>query len=382
MRCRSECDHAGLTICTVSAIILAGAKDLKGIAMKTIRLATAALVLVCAQSASAEEAYSDNRSSAADLIRSLYNAVNHHEFARAFEYYATPPAKDFASFEAGYNHTVRVDVITGDVTSDGTAGTMYYNVPTAIKATDDKGGSKVFLGCYTVKAVSASVQEPPFRPFQIDKGALKPGKADDFTTYSLPKCGDAPADEMPAKVTVDTVKATFIAQQQGYCQKVEETRAGLNEPHEYKIKYKQAGAEAADPLMEVSLFVFDCTMAAYNESQVFYLTDSYGSEVNLLSFAEPHLAITYENDDVESKKLKSLSVEGYTSTNALTNADFDEKTNSITSFSKWRGIGDASSSGTWVFAEGQFVLKDFAVDPTYDEDQNPVSIMENGKLKK
>ena len=133
-----------------------------------------AVLLACMAGgfAHASDSYSDNRSSAVDLVRSLYNAVNHHEYARAYDYFASPPAKDFAAFQAGYDHTTRVDVITGAVTGDGAAGSTYFTVPTAIKATDDKGGSKVFVGCYTVRAVNGAVQEPPFRPLQIYKGEL------------------------------------------------------------------------------------------------------------------------------------------------------------------------------------------------------------------
>ena len=339
-----------------------------------------AVLLACMAGgfAHASDSYSDNRSSAVDLVRSLYNAVNHHEYARAYDYFASPPAKDFAAFQAGYDHTTRVDVITGAVTGDGAAGSTYFTVPTAIKATDDKGGSKVFVGCYTVRAVNGAVQEPPFRPLQIYKGELKPAKADDFAVYNLPTCGEAANVEAPQKATVEDATARFVVEQQGHCDKVEETRGGANEPHAYKIRFAQAGAAADEPLSEVSLFIFDCTMAAYNETQVFYLGDTSGSGLTLLSFAEPHLEIKYL--DADSAKLKSMAVDGFSATTELVNSEFDAKTNTITSFNKWRGIGDASSSGTYAFVDGQFVLKDYAADPTFDEQQNPVSIVKNGKL--
>lgn len=240
--------------------------------MNSVIGATAALFLAGSASAFAEDAYSDNRSSAEDLVRSLYNAINHKEYARAFDYFATPPTKDFATFQAGYEHTARVDVLTGEVSGDGAAGSTYFQVPTVIKATDDKGQATVFLGCYTVRAVNGGIQEPPFRPYQIEKGELKPGKADGFASYALPKCSDvadAGNDEAP---TIQDAKDRFIAEQEGHCQKVEETRGGLNEPQIYKIAYRQEGAAASDPLTELSLFVFSCSMAAYNESQVFYLS--------------------------------------------------------------------------------------------------------------
>ena len=199
--------------------------------------AFALVFMLLVTSARADDGYMDNRSSAADLVRSLYNAINLHEYARAYDYFSTPPAKDFATFQAGYDHTAHVDILTGEVTSDGAAGSTFYNVPTAIKATDDKGVSKVFLGCYTVRAVNGSIQEPPSRPFQIDKGALKSGKADDFQTYALPKCGDASAASDESPPTIADAKARFIADQDGRCQKIEETRGGINEPKKYQIKF-------------------------------------------------------------------------------------------------------------------------------------------------
>lgn len=344
------------------------------------RIALSIISLLPASHAYASDAYLDNRSSAADLVRSLYNAINLHEYARAYDYFSTPPAKDFAAFQAGYDHTARVDVLTGEITGDGAAGSIFYNVPTAIKATDDKGASKVFLGCYTVRAISSGTQEPPARPYQIDKGTLKPGKADDFAVYALPTCGDAAvAVGDDTKPTIDDAKARFIAEQNGHCMKVEETRGGINDPIQYKIKYQQEGAASTDPLTEVSLFVFDCTLAAYNVTQVYYLSETSGNMLNLLSFPEPHLDIKYVGED--SVKLKSMSVDGFDATHELTNSEYDEKTNSISSFAKWRGIGDAASNGTWVFVDGQFVLKDYDVDPTYDEQQNPVTLIKNGKIK-
>jgi len=336
------------------------------------------LVVLANSRTFAEEAYLDNRSTADDLVRSLYNAVNHHDYARAFDYFATPPAKDFAAFQSGYEHTARVDVITGEVTGDGAAGSIYLSVPTAIKATDDKGTSRVFVGCYTIRQINGPIQEPPYRPLQIDKGTLKPAKPDDFNTYNLPKCDGAASEPDNALPTIEDAKARFIADQNVHCPKVQETRAGLNEPQVHKIKYAQTGANANDPLTEVELFSFVCMMAAYNENEVFYLSDSSGRELHLLSFAEPHLDLKYE--DEESKRLKSMKVDGFTASIDLVNAEYDEKTNSISSFSKWRGIGDASSNGTWIFAGGQFVLKTYDVDPTYDEEQNSIAIFSNGQM--
>ena len=338
----------------------------------------ALVFMLIVTSAHASDRYQDNRSSAADLVRSLYNAINLHEYARAYDYFSTPPAKDFKAFLAGYEHTARVDVLTGEITGDGAAGSIFYNVPTAIKATDDKGVSKIFLGCYTIRAVNGAVQEPPSRPYQIEKGALKLGKADDFQVYALPKCGDALADTAESAPTLEDAKTLFIASQKGNCQKVEETRGGINEPAVHEIKYNYAGAASDEPEQVLKLYVFQCTLAAYNETQVYYLQDSTG--LRPLSFSEPNMVIKHKAGDEEGKTLESMKVRGFTATTELVNSEYDPATKTITSFSKWRGIGDASSNGTWKFVEGQFVLDDYSVDPTYDEEMNSISVFSNGQV--
>ena len=139
------------------------------------------------------------------------------------------------------------------------------------------------------------------------------------------------------------------------------------------------GSDKSEPDTKVTLYVFECSMAAYNASEVFYLFDALG--LHRLSFAEPHMDITYKPGGEQDSKLKSMKVGGFTATEQLINAEFDDKTNSISSFSKWRGIGDASSNGTWVFDDGQFVLKDYDVDPTYDGEQNSITVIQGGKIK-
>lgn len=343
-------------------------------------LAWAVLSVLLMGLADAETTYKDDRSSAQDVVRSLYNAINRHEYARAYDYFAAPPAKDYATYEAGFADTDHVDVLLGTVSPDGAAGKTYYAVPTAIKSTDTKGNSEYFAGCYTVVAVNGGIQEPPFRPFQIDKGALKPIKKDDFVSYSLPKCGTEPELDKNDP-SVENAKALFTTEQRGHCAKIEDTLAGLNEPAIYTLKYRDEGAAADQPDRIVVLYVFSCELYAYNESSVFYVHDDVEG-LRLLSFAEPHVVTTHPKGDDEGAKLASIKVEGFTSTTSLINADFDEKTRTITSFNKWRGIADASSNGSWRFDHGEFILSDYDVDPTYNGEMDSLSIMKDGKLQK
>ncbi len=335
-----------------------------------------------AQPTQADEPYLDDRSDAVQLIRSLYNAVNRHEYARAFDYFSSPPAKSFEAYVQGYADTEAVAVITGEVLADGAAGSTYFTVPTAIRAEDAKGGTSYFSGCYTVRAVNASVQDPPFRPLRIESAKLKVSKADSYNRYSLPECGDggSTAEEGPPDdaTLLAQAKAAFGAEMAKQCDKTAETLGGANEPDVFKIGYKPDYAGADEPETIYTLFAFACSMAAYNSSEVYYGHDSV-SGLRRVSFASPHLAITYA--DEENAALKSMVVEGFTSDDMLTNSEYDPATRSIHHFAKWRGIGDASSNADYRFVEGQFVLTTYDVDPTTDGEMNAYSIVKDGKVQ-
>ena len=83
-------------------------------------------------------------------------------------------------------------------------------------------------------------------------------------------------------------------------------------------------------------------------------------------FATPELDVRYADGDKEAK-VESVTIIGYTADDGLVNSFYDEKTMTIQSHDKWRGLGDASSSGTWLFRNGDFTLVKYDVDASYDE---------------
>ncbi|MCB9993944.1 MAG: DUF1176 domain-containing protein [Hyphomicrobiaceae bacterium] len=112
------------------------------------------------------------------------------------------------------------------------------------------------------------------------------------------------------------------------------------------------------------LYRFHCFNGAYNAIHVYYGADQY-EEVHQVFFAVPSFDVKYENDDDESKNYK-VTVNGFTAYDQLVNSEVDPATQSIHEYSKWRGLGDASSEGLWVFEQGRFVLKYYDIDPSYD----------------
>jgi hypothetical protein len=343
--------------------------------MKHAYAAALACALVHPQLAAADDDYLDNRSDAAVLVRSLYNAVNRKEYARAWDYFGDQkPAASYQKFVEGYASTARVEVATGAISEEGAAGSIYYQLPVAIRATDAKGEAKVFAGCYTARLLQPANQEPPFRPMQIEKGALKPASADGPLSDALPEsCGDAPptkADATRAKI-ITAFKAAYADTCQTLMSNAE---PGAADPEVHVLKFRYKYEADSDPEREARLYKFNCGWGAYNSNEVYYLADDSG-EFRQLQFATPDLDIRYDDPD-EQKKLNSMTIIGYTAADQLVNSEFDENDKSLTSFSKWRGIGDASSIGKWIFRNGDFTLVRYEVDPTTDEEINPETVLD------
>jgi hypothetical protein len=114
-----------------------------------------------------------------------------------------------------------------------------------------------------------------------------------------------------------------------------------------------------------------CGYGAYNFTTIWFIENAYDGLIPL-HFTQPVVDVTYADDTDET--IEQMRVTGFNSVPALVNSNYDVETRTITNFSKWRGLGDASSSGTWVFHEGRFVLTRYEVDPTYDADINPVVV--------
>jgi hypothetical protein len=127
----------------------------------------AALLALAATPAVAEDpTYRDDRSDPAAIVRSYYNAVARHEYARAWSYFGDDkPVPAYDAFVAGYAGTASVEIDLGEVTTEGAAGSLYGSVPLALAATAPDGTVEVFAGCYTT------------RQLEIVSGSLAPAKA-------------------------------------------------------------------------------------------------------------------------------------------------------------------------------------------------------------
>ncbi len=301
--------------------------------------------------------YVDDRSKPDALLKSLYNALNSHEYARAWSYFETGPAENFEAYASGFEQTETIRLLTGAAEADGTAGTTFWRVPAAIEATDKQGKASVFAGCYTIKLVSPTAQDAPYRPMIIEKASIKPSVG--TLEESLPaNCGGDAAPVSPDAKLVGDARTMILASGLG-CDA--DAVAGDPEIHALEWNYNSDAADA--PKRESKVLRFTCRTAAYNVVDTFVLWDA-DEGVRPISFAEPELDIRYEDEAQE--KLKSISVMGMKASRELVNASIEPAEQAIYSASKWRGVGDAGSSGKWIFRDGTFTLIFFEVDPTYD----------------
>ncbi|MCO6186342.1 DUF1176 domain-containing protein [Rhizobium sp. L1K21] len=134
----------------------------------------------------------------------------------------------------------------------------------------------------------------------------------------------------------------------------------------YLLKWKDTSYDPAGEDREGTLYEVFCAAGAYNFI-VAYLFANKDSPASLIALPMPLFDYAYEDgDDTMTKLEREPTLKGFSAELLLVNPSFDPETMTLTSFNKWRGLGDAWSSGTWKFENGQFVLQDFTVDPTYE----------------
>lgn len=163
-----------------------------------------------------------------------------------------------------------------------------------------------------------------------------------------------------------------------YCDEIENDPTGSGY-EQWEITYQPDWTDDEEQKETVTLIQIYCFSGAYNISYNYYLHDEYQG-VRPLAFAAPTYDVEYENDDYEAAVL-GITVTGYSASRELVNGGFDFDTLTLTDHSKWRGLGDASSGGTWVFEQGNFTLVTYEVDASYDGEMNPETLVDFRKSK-
>lgn len=128
-----------------------------------------------------------------------------------------------------------------------------------------------------------------------------------------------------------------------------------------------------DPV-PVTLWEFRCNIGAYNVQTVF-LKDSESEGLVPLSFARPDLDVVLEDPENYEGPVKEVRIAGYSANPYVVNATVDAAAGTISEYSAWRGIGDASSAAVWTLVDEGFRLTRFDVDPTYDGEVTPKTLV-------
>lgn len=314
--------------------------------------------------------YLDDRSSPAQLIHSLYNAINRREYGRAYGYFSTPPAASYEAYEAGFADTEQVEVLTGVAFADPGAGTTHYTLPVAIRSTNAKGENKVFAGCYTLTLSSPSAQTTPFTPLNINEGKLQPAEGE-LKDVLPTRCSD---DEEPRTEEALLLEQASVMFETAFGSACNAALAPEETPQHHRLTFRYSYASEGAPDEVAHLFRFFCDRGAYNAIHVYLMMDEAGV-MKPLSFATPELHIEYEDDDSD-KAATDLRIVGFQTDSMLINSDYDPETFTISSHAKWRGIGDAFSAGKWLFRQGKFSLVRYDVDPSTDGEIEPITVLD------
>ena len=82
----------------------------------------------------------EDRGTPVSLLTSYFNAINHKEYRRAWEYWENPPNPSYEDFVQGYSETMSVFLAVSPPTFiEGAAGSQYVRVPSLMIATHTDG---------------------------------------------------------------------------------------------------------------------------------------------------------------------------------------------------------------------------------------------------
>jgi len=143
---------------------------------------------------------------------------------------------------------------------------------------------------------------------------------------------------------------------------------------------REVSVDGSSGPQTVTTFEFACDIGAYNEVRAF-LMNTQTDGLLPASFPAPvpdvHYVETAENvGDLYAGPVDRIDIRGYIARPTLTNPSVDEATGQITTWEKWRGIGDASSSGVWDLTPDGYVLRRYDIDATYDGVNNPMTVLD------
>lgn len=138
--------------------------------------------------------------------------------------------------------------------------------------------------------------------------------------------------------------------------------------HELQIGEESAARQAL-------LIGFPCQKGAYNQTEVFLMADQHGIITEVL-FPSPAVEVVWPDDD-QSQPPLSVTVTETRDLREVVNPDYDPASRMMRERNKWRGQNDAYSLTEWSYKDGRFQLVHFAVDASFDGQDNPETLIRN-----
>ncbi len=194
--------------------------------------------------------YLDDRSDAAAVINSLFNAINLHQDVRAYSYWDdTPQRASFDQFKAGYQDTASVQVILGSIGEDAGAGNLYASAPVTLIAKTNAGATQTFVGCYVLHLSQPGIQGTlPFRPWGIQSATMtrvdNNANTSDLMSHACAISGQ-PIPPTPIADPNDVSASRYIDNRTGPIELLQSLFNALNR-HEYVRAYSYWQSAAPD----------------------------------------------------------------------------------------------------------------------------------------
>ena len=235
--------------------------------------------------------YTDDRSTPLALVTSLFNAINRHEYLRAYSYWSDPAGSlgTLAAFSSGYANTAWVDLAFGQLTGSGGAGQIYYIVPVIIKGTATNGAKANYAACYELHMSQPSFQAaPPYIGLQIVKGqahAVNASASDADTLAAACAGADYPSgetvDSSPASLA-DISKNNYLDNRSGPVEVVSSLENALNSKEYVRAySYWENPASTAGP--------FNDYAAGFSDTDV--ITASFGTPISDAGAGQIHYKV-------------------------------------------------------------------------------------------
>jgi hypothetical protein len=191
---------------------------------------------------------------------------------------------------------------------------------------------------------------------------------------------DTSVTEGPEPPSADLVTRRFAAAFPERCAWSLGGSAEMRAPEMFDFTFRYDFETRDDPAHALKVYRIFCSAGAYNEQHVYFLWDE-DNGLRPVAFAVPSFTAEMVDPDNPDSKARAVHVIGMETNPTVGNSEIDPETGRISGVAWWRGLGDASSAGTWVLRNGTYSLETYEIDPSYDGEQNPFKVIDYSGAK-